>query len=58
MSLRRALGNCGAITLSFALSASPREGPVKTFGQLNFLTEDLTVGGTVGLRYIPEAKAS
>jgi len=29
-------------------------GPVKAFGQLNFLTEDLTVGGTAGLRYIPE----
>lgn len=29
-------------------------GPVKAFGQLNFLTEDLTIGGTAGLRYIPE----
>ncbi|MEM6366866.1 MAG: hypothetical protein AAF851_01050 [Myxococcota bacterium] len=33
-------------------------GPIKAFGQLNFLTEDLTVGGTVGLRYVPEAKPS
>jgi len=29
-------------------------GPVKAFGQLNFLTENLTIGGTAGLRYIPE----
>lgn len=40
------------VLLRFLTGVQINAGPIRIFGQLNFLTEDLTVGGAAGLRAV------